>query len=576
MDPFRIIVQFCACDDPAQSFNVLVGAIEEAVPLRCALLVRTEDRAVLAAVPPDTGVSPELLQAAARVLHPEIFPVGSQLPREAVDYPDSEVLLLPLRGDGEAETIVLIFEEGALGEEVSVWEELGVGIERIRERALRLAASERERQELRRRAEESEALHTLGLAANRTLNQDEVLSLVARFTRTLLGAHYATVHTREGDDVWMVASVGLRDTDRNDPDNQFARQVIEAEKPVVAGDGDDVRDYPFHAAQGMRAGLGIPLALYGDTFGALVVGYRREYEVTSADIRLALTLAGHAAVAISNAHLHRKLAARATELDDAYVQLRAATETKERFFNAISHDLRTPVGAIKGYMELILDGMTGELPQRAEKYIRSTYRASETLLSLVNDILDFATLESGKLQLMVQDWQLETLLDDALAAVRPQAEAKGLELVAPDPDELPAIHTDGKRLRQVLVNLLSNAVKFTDRGLVTVEVETGRRPEDPLVIRVMDTGPGIPVEDQARIFEEFEQVPGSTGTGLGLPISRKLAQLMGGDITAESELGQGSTFILTLPGAKASPGEEPTMDRQTTRRKRNTEPAINE
>ncbi|HUF25906.1 MAG TPA: GAF domain-containing sensor histidine kinase, partial [Gemmatimonadaceae bacterium] len=358
------------------------------------------------------------------------------------------------------------------------------------------------------------------------------------------------------------------------PESALARRVIDAEKPLIAGGsaGEPVERFAFEAAQGMRAGLGVPLALYGDTFGALVVGYCRDYEVTPGDVRLAITLAGHAAVAISNAHLHRKLEAHATELDDAYRQLNEATQDKERFFNAISHDLRTPVGAIKGYTELILGGMAGELPERVEGFVRSAHRASETLLALVNDILDFAKLESGKLDLSVDAWPLSDLLEDALSAVRPQAEAKGLALHAPDPGTLPIVRTDAKRLRQILVNLLSNAVKFTEAGSVTVEVDASDDPAAEIVIRVIDTGPGIPASEQARIFEEFAQVPGSEGTGLGLPISRKLAQFLGGDLTAESEPGEGSTFTLTLP-ANAPAGGNDEFSANGGKRIRDAEPA---
>lgn len=580
MNPFRIILQLCACDDPAQTFEVFVKSFEEIAAVRCALRVRAHEAEVLEAIPAGTAVSPELLRSAAHVLRPEIFPLGSQLPQEAVEYPASEVLLLPLRDAAGDETLVVIFEEGALGEDVTVWEELARGIERIRERGRRLAESERERQELRRRAEESEALHTLGLAANRTLDQDEVLSLVARFTRTLLGAHYATVHTREGEDIHLVASVGLRRTERTDDhrgENALAARVIEAEKPLIVGGsaGEPVADSPLDPASGMRAALGIPLALYGDTFGALVVGYRRDYDVTSADVRLAITLAGHAAVAISNAHLHRKLAAHAAELDEAYRQLDQATRAKERFFNAISHDLRTPLGAIKGYTELILEGLGGDLPVEAEKYIRSSNRAAETLLALVNDILDFAKLESGKLELAVREWDLGELLEDALAAVRPQAEAKGLLLSVPDPTLLPGVRTDGKRLRQVMVNLLSNSVKFTDEGGVSVDVASTGDPEPQLVIRVTDTGPGIDPAEQARIFDDFEQIAGSEGTGLGLPISRRLARLLGGDLLLESEPGRGSTFILTLPGPDAAPRDDPSTAGREADRIRDTQHAVN-
>lgn len=547
MDPFRILVRVCECDDAEAIFGVLVDALDDAVGVRCALRIGAGDAELLESRPGQCEISPELRQAAARALRPELYPLGSQFPNDAKEFDDADMLLIPLRGDaGGDETLVMITDHGALDDDVLVWEELGRAIHQLRSRCNKLGRAEQERHELRQRAEESEALHTLGLSANRTLDQEEVLSLVARFTRTLLGAHYATVHTREDDRIHLVASVGLRNGGGDQSEDAFARKVVDSEKPVIVGaeGSPDVAQYAFHQEQGMRAGLGMPLSLYGDTFGALVVGYRREYEVQPRDVRLAVTLAGHAAVAISNAHLHRNLAARARELDEAYGRLRELTEAKERFFNAISHDLRTPVGAIKGYSELMLEGLAGELPEQAEKYVRNSYRASRSLLALVNDLLDFAKLEAGKLEVTLQPTQLGEVLEDALAAVQPQADTKGLRLAAPAPRSLPTIRTDGKRLRQILVNLMSNGVKFTDEGEVAVEVEAlGER----LEIRVRDTGRGISADDQKRIFQEFEQVKGSEGTGLGLPISFKLAELLGGELSVKSELGEGSTFSLVLP-----------------------------
>lgn len=556
MDPFRILLNICECTDADATFGAFVDAIGESTPIHLALRVRTPDGEVLEARPSDRRVSRELLEAAARAPHPEIFPIGSQFPQEAEELGDADMLVIPLRSAGDAEALVLLTDAGALGEDILVWQELARGMQQLRLRCKRLADAESERKELRQRAEESEALHTLGLSANRTLDQEEVLALVARFTRTLLGAHYATVHTRDGDGLHLVASVGLRGEPDHRADDAFAQRVVEAQKPVIVGGADspDPAAFPFHDSQGMKAGIGMPLALYGDTFGALVVGYRREYRVRPRDIRLAVTLAGHAAVAISNAHLHRRLEAHARELDSAYDRLRDATRAKERFFNAISHDLRTPVGAIKGYTELMLEGLAGELPERAERYIHNSYRASKSLLALVNDLLDFAKLEAGKVEVALETTPLGEILEDALAAVQPQADAKGLRLAAPEARSLPSIRTDGNRLRQILVNLIGNAVKFTDQGEVAVTVDTLA---DRVEIRVRDTGPGIAAEHQERIFEDFEQVPGSEGSGLGLPISHKLAELLGGELSVDSAPGEGSVFTLTLRQTGASPPSDP-------------------
>ncbi|MDP9348838.1 MAG: GAF domain-containing sensor histidine kinase, partial [Gemmatimonadota bacterium] len=408
----------------------------------------------------------------------------------------------------------------------------------------------------------------LGLAANRTLNPDEVLNLVARFTRTLLGAHYVTVSTSAEGQIRTVAAVGLRAGARDDP---FAARVVRAGKPLSVGTEGAllrVEDFSLHAEEGMKVGLGVPLSLFGETFGALVVGYRREYPLSPRDTRLALTLAGHAAVAISNARLHQEIAERSRELERAYEELRWSSQAKERFFASMSHELRTPLNAILGYQSLLLEEVAGPVPPGPRGFLERAQRATQNLLLLVNDVLDLSKIEAGKMEFVLRPVELREVVEDALASVEPLAGRKGIALRTPPLHSLPVVRTDADRVRQILVNLLSNAVKFTAEGEVTLALagagtgapwgaeEEGKPDAVParwLEIRVSDTGPGIAPENRERIFHEFEQVVGATargGTGLGLPISRKLARLLGGDLLVESEVGEGSTFILRLPASE--------------------------
>ncbi len=533
--------------DPEGALQALSARLRDQLPLRCVFWVDTVERAVRTSWPAPVDPSRELLEAVAHTLRPEVYPLGSEFPAEASRYPNAHMLVLPL-GE-EHGTVVLVAERGSFGEELEPWQPLTSALRQVAERQHRLRVAQDECEQLRRRVEEAEALHTLGLAANRTLDPDEVLNLVARFTRTLLGAHYVTVNTMEDGWAHAVASVGLRATDAAEEDYLLARRIVEAGKPLTVGEeGADFRvdDFPFHAREEMRVGLGIPLSLFGTTFGALIVGYRRPYTLATRDTRLGLTLAGHAAVAISNARLHHQVEFRSRELAAAYDELRQLTRAKERFFNHISHDLRTPIGAVKGYNELLLDGVAGELPPQATHYLENSQRAAESLLDLIGDVMDFAKLEAGRIELEPRSCDLAGILEDALAAIRPQAEEKGLALEVKVPDDLPPLHTDPDRVRQILVNLLSNAVKFTPEGsVVIVAAESDDAARE---LRVSDSGPGIPPNDLERIFEEFEQVKGTKGgTGLGLPIARKLARLLGGDLRAESEAGVGSTFVLRLP-----------------------------
>jgi signal transduction histidine kinase len=551
-----VVVEVYERGEPESALQALSARLHDHLPLRCAFWVDAAERSVRASWPAPIDPSRELLEAVSHTLRPEVYPLGSEFPADASSYPDAHMLVLPL-GE-EHGTVVLVAERGSFGEELEPWQPLTIALRRVAERQRRLRTSQNECEQLRRRVEEAEALHTLGLAANRTLDPDEVLNLVARFTRTLLGAHYVTVNTMEDGWTHAVASVGLRGTAAEKEDYLLARRVVEAGKPLTVGEnGADFRveEFPFHALEEMRVGLGIPLSLFGNTFGALIVGYRRPYTLTTRDTRLGLTLAGHAAVAISNARLHHQVELRSQELAAAYNELREVTSAKERFFNHISHDLRTPIGAVKGYNELLLDGVAGELPPQANRYLQNSQRAAESLLDLIGDVMDFAKLEAGRIELEPRSCDLADIVEDALAAVRPQAEEKGLALEVTVADDLPPLHTDPDRVRQILVNLLSNAVKFAPAGSIAiVAAESDSAGQE---LRVSDSGPGIPPGDLDRIFEEFEQVKGTKGgTGLGLPIARKLARLLGGDLRAESEPGVGSTFMLRLPiTADAVPAE---------------------
>jgi len=464
-----------------------------------------------------------------------------------------EVFAAPL-GDG-AGALALLGPAGAFAD-ADAWARLARAFGEVVERERRFRQVVEERDLLRQRAEESEALHVLGLAANRTLDPDEVLTLVARFTRTLLGAHYVTVNTLAEGRIRTVAAVGLHaDAPADDP---FAARVAEARKPLTlqAEQASGTVPEAYHAAEGMRVGLGVPLALFGETFGALVIGYRRPYELAPRDTRLALTLAGHAAVAISNARLHGALAQRTRELERANEELRWTTEAKDRFFASMSHELRTPLNSILGYQSLLLEGVVGDVPGPARSFLERANRSTRTLLHLVNDVLDLSKLQAGKLELVVVPARIRAIVEEAMATIEPLAAARRIAVEMEPWPPLPPVHTDADRVRQILINLLSNAVKFTDEGQVTLSAVyanggagdgTGQKWVE---LRVADTGPGIAPENQERIFHEFEQIVGATargGTGLGLAISRKLARLLGGDLTVESELGRGSTFILRLP-----------------------------
>jgi signal transduction histidine kinase len=259
------------------------------------------------------------------------------------------------------------------------------------------------------------------------------------------------------------------------------------------------------------------------------------------------------ALALTEASLQERDEARA-EADAAFRVVQEANEAKRRFLNMISHELRTPLGAIGGYASLLFDEIKGPLSDEQRKFIGRIQHNQQHLLRLVNELLDLAKIESGNTQMNLGFVSVQAVLDSVYAMISPQARASQLQLEVRAGDPTLSFYGDGDRVEQIVLNLLSNAVKFTPAG-GSVSLTTIPSADD-IHLEVHDTGVGIPSEKLEAVFEPFFQVnavpAGATrGTGLGLAISRELARAMRGDLTAKSELGQGSTFTLCLPRAPA-------------------------
>jgi signal transduction histidine kinase len=236
------------------------------------------------------------------------------------------------------------------------------------------------------------------------------------------------------------------------------------------------------------------------------------------------------------------------ELQRVYRELELASRHKSDFLATMSHELRTPLNAIIGFSEVLHEQMFGELNERQLAYVDDVLEAGKHLLSLINDVLDLAKIEAGKMELTLSQVALPELLRSAVSMHSERAGRGRIELrLLTEPDEI-TITADERRVRQIAFNLLSNAVKFTPAdGRVDI---AARLADGQVEIAVADTGPGIPAEDRETIFEEFEQSGDgkqAEGTGLGLPLSRKLVELHGGRLWAESEPGHGSTFRFILP-----------------------------
>lgn len=254
---------------------------------------------------------------------------------------------------------------------------------------------------------------------------------------------------------------------------------------------------------------------------------------------------------------NRGVVALYAELDDRAEYLRKASDIKTRFFSNISHELRTPLNSIVSLASILLDRIDGDLSSEQEKQVSYIKRSAEELIDMVSDLLDLAKFEAGKITVKPQPFEVATIFSAMRGAIKPMLRSKPVELVFEEEPGLPELNTDDTKISQILRNFLSNAVKFTDSGEVTV---TAKRDGGSVVFAVKDTGVGISPADQDRVFEEWSQLENPAqrkvkGSGLGLPLSRKLAELLGGRIWLESEIGKGSTFYLSVPIEYRGPGE---------------------
>ncbi len=295
-------------------------------------------------------------------------------------------------------------------------------------------------------------------------------------------------------------------------------------------------------ATGFNSVLVIPLLGQDVIVGALVLQRRAVGDFPERTIGLMQTFAHQSVLAMNNAQ-------RFLEVDQKGRGLAIASAHKSQFIANMNHELRTPLNAVLGYSELLADGLYGQLPAKALQVLSRIQANGKHLLGLINDVLDISKMEAGQLSLTLDDYSVETVVQSVVSATGSLAEAKGIKIKTSVPEGLPVGRGDERRLTQVLLNLVSNAIKFTDSGSVEVGVKAVN---GEFNIMVRDTGPGIAPADQARIFEEFQQVDDSStrqkgGTGLGLSISRRLIDMHGGRIGLDSTLGKGSTFSIILP-----------------------------
>ncbi len=394
--------------------------------------------------------------------------------------------------------------------------------------------------DLGRSVDELRLLNEVGQAVSSTLDLRAVLSTILGRSVALIGADAGAVfrYSRAERAFRLVEAAGL--------DDAFALRVRDlrvAEAETVMTEAA-ARRTPIQLADlalrpktplveaslaaGLHSALIVPLVGPERILGAMVLQRRAAGEFPQETVRLMQTLASQSVLAIQNARLYREVAEKSE-------QLALASAHKSQFLANMSHELRTPLNAILGYAELLVDGIYGVLPARAQDVLERVQNNGKHLLALINDVLDLAKIEAGQLTLSLEDYSLPEVVRGVVTATEPLAAAKGLKFVAKVQEGMPLAHGDARRVSQVLLNLVGNAVKFTDAGDVEINAsaEAGQ-----FVLTVRDTGPGIADADQERIFGEFQQIDNAStrkpgGTGLGLAISKRMVEMQGGMISVE-------------------------------------------
>jgi two-component system NtrC family sensor kinase len=323
------------------------------------------------------------------------------------------------------------------------------------------------------------------------------------------------------------------------------RALLEG-RTVHIPDADTDPDYSFDTAGAtMRSMLGVPMLREDVPIGVLALARSDVRPFTEKQIELVSTFADQAAIAIENVRLF-------DEIQDKSRQLAAASEHKSQFLASMSHELRTPLNAIIGLTEMMVTNAARFGTEKALEPLRRVNAAGSHLLSLINEILDLSKIEAGKLELNPEPVNLARLIDEVIGTAGQLAEKNNNRLIVDGQQNVGTVTTDPMRLKQILLNLLSNACKFTKEGEVALRARKVADGRDWVELAVADTGIGLTPEQQAKLFQDFTQADSLTarrygGTGLGLALSRKLARMMGGDVTVESAPGKGSAFTLRLP-----------------------------
>ncbi len=479
-----------------------------------------------------------------------VYNANQVLPLNAAPLPQKVTFSQPLTVRGETIGQLAVADMKNLSPEAAdlataIAERVSVHLE-----TLRLA------EEIQKRASELETVAKVSTTASTVLNPDELLQSVVDLTKERFGLYHAHVYL--ANETWdtLLLSTGAGEVGRTMVEEQHAIPM-DAERSVVAHSArerkaiivNDVRaevDYmPNPLLPDTRSEMAVPMIVGDKVIGVFDVQSEKANHFTDEEANIFTTLTSQVAVALQNARLYEEQSATVS-------QLRELDRLKSSFLANMSHELRTPLNSILGFADVMLEGLDGPLTDNMDNDLRLIQKNGQHLLHLINDVLDMAKIESGRMNLHPEKFRLNDLLEDVCSLTSSLASERNNALfIEPGSDMAVELNADHTRIRQVMLNLVNNAIKFTDHGKISICAE---RKDELVYITVKDTGLGIPPDKLEDIFMEFTQVDTSTtrkvgGTGLGLPISRRLIEMHGGRLWAESSgvSGEGSVFFVELP-----------------------------